>query len=69
MIDDALTRFDRVFDTITVQNNPIFPAALLRRRNFSVKEAYSLDMEIMQAKELVVRAGKQLVESGLIART
>ena len=26
-------------------------------------------MEIMQAKELVVRAGKQLVESGLIART
>ena len=42
---------------------------MLRRRNFSVKEAYSLDMEIMQAKELVVRAGKQLVESGLIART
>ena len=28
-----------------------------------------MDMEIMQAKELVVRAGKQLVESGLIART
>lgn len=28
-----------------------------------------MNMDIMQAKQLVVRAGKQLVESGLIART
>ena len=26
-------------------------------------------MEIMQAKELVIKAGKELIESGLIART